>query len=205
MNTWGDLKNTILAKLDLDEAEANEMNYLERFIAYANEAMIMICSTIKPKRTFYEFEIHNGKYDAAGNLIEEPNINVDIDMPDNFISFGDDRNTIDEDIGYGDRMIRETCDEDFEYIGYNQVRCFSPGKYKLSYNAVWHIFSLNDDVLTVPLDVLACVPSYVASQCYKVDDDAKAAVFRNEFEILFARIDDTNYKSNKTFKIGGDW
>ena len=191
MYTWGYLKNAILAKLDMDEEEALQMNYFERFIIYANEAMTMICSTVKPKRTFYQFE---GKYGDT------------ITMPSDFISFGDDVNTINEDIGYGDRMIRKTCDEDFQYVGYNQIRCFSEGIYNVSYNARWHKFTIDENSeLEVPIDILECIPTYVASQCMKVDDEQKAAMLRNEFEILFARIDDTNYKLNKTFTIGGDW
>lgn len=207
MYTWGYLKNSILAKLDLDEDEASRLNYLERFVFYANEAMTMICSTVKPKKAFYEIDIHKSRYDDAGNLIEESNLSKLITLPDDFISFGDDRNTIDEDIGYGDRMIRTAYDEDFEYVGYNKIRCFSEGSYSISYNARWHLFSLDDNdlVLDAPVDVLEAIVTYVASQCMKVDDEQKAAMLRNEFEIQMARIDDTDYKSNKTFTIGGDW
>ena len=205
MYDWGYLKNSILAKLDLDEDEATRLNYLERFVYYANEAMTMICSTVKPKRTFYEFEIHRDKYDENGVLISASNVGKSISMPDDFISFGDDRNTIDEDIGYSDRIIRELSDEDFEYVGYNKIRCFSEGNYSISYNARWHNFDESDTVLDVPTDILECIPTYVASQCMKIDDEQKAAMLRNEFEILMARIDDTSYKSTKTFKIGGDW
>ena len=192
MYTWGYLKNSILAKLDLDNDEALNLNYFERFPIYANEAMTSICSTVKPKRTFYEFDAN------VGDLIV---------MPNDFISFGDDRNTIDEDIGYGDRLRRTTNDEDFEYVGYNKIHCFSKGKFSISYNARWCVFTNvdNNEVLDVPTDVLECIPSYVASQCMKVDDEQKAAMLRNEFEMFVARIDDTHYKSNKTFSIGGDW
>lgn len=207
MYTWGELKNSIFYKLDLDptDDEANELGYASRFVAYANEAMTMICSTVKPKRTFYEFEIHNGKYNEFGELIEEGNVLKPITMPDDFISFGDDVNTIDEDIGYGTTMRRKAFEEDFEYHGYNQIICREKGKYSISYNARWHKFTSSDTVLNVPMDILECIPSYVASQCMKTDDEQKSAMLRNEFEILMARIDDTNYKSTETFSIGGDW
>lgn len=206
MYTWGYLKNSILAKLDLDEEEAIRLNYLERFIIYANEAMTMICSTVKPKRTFFEFEIHADKYDE-NNILIPSNLGKFIEMPNDFISFGDDLNTIEEDIGYGDIMLRQSSDEDFRYFGYNKIMCYSLGKYSISYNARWLTFNLNDgDVeLNAPIDVLECIPTYVASQCMKVDDEQKAAMLRNEFEMLMARIDDSDYKSNKTFTIGGDW
>ena len=75
MYQWGDLKNSILSKLDIDEDEANTMGLLNRFLIYANEAMTQICSTVKPKRTYYEF------------VIDEPN--TKIIMPEDFVSFGD--------------------------------------------------------------------------------------------------------------------
>lgn len=195
MYTWGYLKNSILSKLDLDEEEAIRMNYFERFVYYANEAMTMICSTVKPKRSFYEI------------TIDSNNVNSFITMPNDFISFGDDVNTIIEDIGYGTTLERDATDEDLAYVGYNQISCKTKGKFLISYNGRWVTFSreANDTVLNVPTDILECIPSYVASQCLKVDDEYKSSVFRNEFEILFARIDDTNYKANKTFSIGGDW
>lgn len=207
MYNWGYLKNVILAKLDLDEEEAGELNYIDRFQYYANEAMTQICSAVLPKRTFYTFEVHNGKYDNNGNLIEESNLNTPITLPNDFVSFGDDKNTIEEDIGYGDIMIRELHDEDFDYKGYKTIVCRSLGKYSISYNARWLSFEnlQSNSLLDAPTDVLECIPSYVASQCMKVDDEYKSSVFRNEFELLLARIDNTDYKSNKTFSIGGDW
>ena len=184
MYTWGYLKNAILAKLDLEEDEAMQLNYVERFPFYANEVITMICSTVKPKKTFYEF------------VVDVPC--TTITMPDDFVSFGDDRNIID---GY------TANDENFEYFGYNQLYCISVGTYRISYNARWYTFTLEDDdvYINVPADVLDCIPTYVASQCMKVDDEQKAAVLRNEFEIMFARIDDSTRKSNGTFVIGGDW
>lgn len=193
MYQWGYLKNSILSKLDMDEDEANIMGFLNRFVIYANEAMTQICSTVKPKHTYYEFEVKD--------------YNEKITMPDDFVSFGDDVNTITEDIGYGDSITREARDEDFEYYGYNNVICHNVGKYRISYNARWLTFGSQDNetVLDAPADVLDCIPSYVASQCMKVDNEYKSSVFRNEYEILLSRIDDSNYKRNKTFTIGGDW
>lgn len=225
MYSWGYLKEVILAKLDLDNDEADRLNYLDRFIFYANEAMTMICSTVKPKKTFFEVITHDTEYVVETKeirpgifsqvttdiILNDSNLNKIITMPNDFISFGDDVNTIDEEIGYGCRLERVASSEDFEYVGYNQIRCFSKGVYKISYNARWHKFELSDNndngakIIDAPIDVLECIPSYVASQCMKVDDDQKAAMLRNEFEILLARIDDTDYKSNKTFTIGGDW
>ena len=215
MYTWGYLKDAILAKLDLEEEEAANMDLLRRFVFYANEVMTQICSSVKPKRTFYEIEIHNGKYNDKNELVEKPNIKTIIKMPADFVSFGDDNNYIIEDAGYGTVIERKICDDDFLYYGYNEIICNKIGKYRISYNARWIVFSIkdyednsgqdNDTVLDIPADILDCIPSYVASQCMKIDDEQRAAVLRNEYEVMLARIDDTNFKCNKTFTIGGDW
>lgn len=214
--TWGYLKNVILFKLDMEEDEANKMNYLDRFVVYANEAMTQICSSVMPKRTFFEVEINSTEYKVelkdgrfiTTNIVEkEGNLNKPIKMPDDFISFGDDINTIDECVGQGRIIKREANNEDFSYRGYNQIVCHRKGKYSISYNARWIIFGNQDngEFLEAPIDVLECIPSYVASQCMKVDDEYKSSVFRNEFELLLSRIDNSNFGLNKTFTIGGDW
>ena len=216
MYTWGYLKDAILSKLDLEEEEAETMNFLRRFPFYANEAMTQICSAIKPKKTFFEIEVNPTKYKTEWKddrfvkteiVDEEGNLDIPLTMPDDFISFGDDVNTIDEDIGYGTMLEREAFDEDFSYHGYNQIICHKKGKYRISYNARWLTFGSfqNSKVLEAPTDVLDCIPSYVASQCMKVDDEVKSSIFRNEYEMFLARIDNTDFKSNKTLTIGGDW
>jgi hypothetical protein len=63
----------------------------------------------------------------------------------------------------------------------------------------------NSTELDVPRDILDCLPSYIASQCMKIDDEYKASVYRNEYEIFLARIDNTHYKNVKTIEIEGDW
>ena len=201
---WNYIKNMTLAKMDMSDEEAEVQNLLARFTLYANEAMTQICS-IKPKYTYHTFEVND--------------TTTLYDMPDDFISFGDDVNYVDEyelegyfaeGPRYRKLSSREAYDEDFTYLGYNQLKFFKPGIYHISYYARWYTFdgSLLDDntVFTgIPNDVLDCLPNYIASQCFKVDDDAKSALFRNEFEMSLARLDNTNYKNTKTFKIGGDW
>ena len=76
--TWGYIKDAALAKLDLNEGEANTQNLLSRFPFYANEVMTQVCSSIKPKYTFAKFVIEK---DQVGQLQ---------DMPLDFVSFGDD-------------------------------------------------------------------------------------------------------------------
>lgn len=195
MYTWGYLKDVILAKLDLEEAEAETQNLIKRFPYFANEAMTQICSTVKPNHTFYEIDI------------TEELLGTSFKMPDDFISFDDDVNIITYYDVYGIKIVREAHDEDFRYLGHKHLVFKSVGSYQISYNAKWINFSnMDSDVeLDIPDDILDCIPSYVASQCYKIDDEYKASVYRNEYEIFLARIDDTHFKDTKSIHIQGDW
>lgn len=197
MYTWGYIKNASLAKLDLTEEEAMNLNLLSKFIYYANEVITRVCSTYKPKHTFYNVKV-------TEDMLGKP-----VTMPEDFVSFGDDVNTMDVDIGYGDILYGEEChDDDFIYHGYNQLLFKHTGTFHISYNARWITFDFNFDnntVLNIPTDILDCIPSYIAHQCYKIDDEYKSSVFRNEYEIMLASIDDTDYKNTKTLKIGGGW
>lgn len=199
MYTWGYIKDVCLAKLDLDENEATVQNLLSRFPFYANEVITQVCSSIKPKYAFAHF------------VITKDLIGVAQTMPNDFVSFGDDvcyQNV--KNYYYNDEVIErvELHDDDFDYYGYNQVMFLHEGDFYISYNARWFTFDKsldNNYQIDVPNDILDCIPSYVASQCYKIDDDYKSQVYRNEYEMMLARIDATNYKNTKTIKIGGDW
>lgn len=196
MYTWGYIKDASLAKLDLDQAEATEMKLINRFPYYANEVITQVCSSIKPKRLYYEVIVTD---DKVGTLLSIEDVN--------FIAFSDDMSTIEEEI-YNARILRECTSEDLIYKGYKQFVCLKPGKYHIAYNARWYKFDTStpdNETLDVPADVLDCIPSYIASQCYKIDDEYKSSVFRNEYEMFLARIDNTDFKTNTTFTIGGDW
>jgi hypothetical protein len=231
MYKWGYLVSSILAKLDLDEDEAATIGWINKFTYFANEAMTQICSTIKPKREYFivktysnvsETEegviidgVHYKGYSLLGSNIVNENGEVEfykvgtlIKIKDaNFISFSDDICTL-ETIIRGNTFTYEVSDEDLIYKGINSFICTKIGIYTISYNAKWYKFwdGISDDEdIDVPDDILDCIPSYVASQCYKVDDEYKSSVYRNEYEMFLARIDDTDFKNTSTFKIGGDW
>lgn len=198
--TWGYIKDVSLSKLDLDENEATVQNLLSQFPFYANEVITQVCSSIKPKYTFENF------------VIDKTNVGVKQTMPDDFVSFGDDVCYMLEEVRERNgetRLIKVPIhDDDYEYLGYNQVVFKHPGNYFISYNARWYTFdkSLSDDeLIDVPDDILDSIPSYIASQCYKIDDEYKASVFRNEYEIMLSRIDNSNFRNTKTIKIEGDW
>ena len=195
MYTWGYLKDVALAKLDLTENEATVQNLLSRFPFYANEVITQVCSAIKPKYTFAKFEIDFDKVGLAQT------------MPDDFISFGDD--VCYELVNNGKFLEKhQIFDVDFEYYGYNQVIFKHPGDFYISYNARWYTFTKaidDNEKIDIPNDILDCIPSYIVSQCYKIDDEYKAQVFRNEYELMLSRIDATNYKNTKSILIEGDW
>ena len=195
MYTWGYLKDVALAKLDLTENEATVQNLLSRFPFYANEVITQVCSAIKPKYTFAKFEIDFNKVGIAQT------------MPDDFISFGDD--VCYELVNNGKFLEKhQIFDVDFEYYGYNQVIFKHPGNFYISYNARWYTFTKaidDNEKIDIPNDILDCIPSYIVSQCYKIDDEYKAQVYRNEYELMLSRIDATNYKNTKSILIEGDW
>lgn len=228
MYKWGYLTEVTLSKLELTQDEAVELKFTNKFPFYANEAMTQICSAVKPKRTFYEFQVYNtcevvdngcivdGKllsnvsldaYDRVvnvdGKVLYYPNGRL-ITMPSDFISFGDDVCTITCNFD-----VEECHDDILEYKGYNQIICRRAGLYHVSYNARWYTFSSimneEEDLSFIPRDILDCIPSYIVSQCYKIDDEYKSSIYRNEYEMFLARIDDVNFKNTKTFTIGGDW
>ena len=191
MYTWGYIKENTLSKMDITEKLANEQGFLKRFPYCANEAMTQICSAIKPKEQYFEITVKS--------------VNQTCMFPDDFIAFSD--NIIlyapDESCDFV-----EVGDEDINYVGYNCVSCRQPGIYRIPYKARWFFFTPdleNDVVIPAPADICEAIPSYIVSQCLKVDDELKAAVYRNEFEMFLARIDDTNFKSQRTFKRGGGW
>lgn len=238
MYTWGYIKQASLAKLDLNEQEANRQSMLNRFPVLANEALTQICSTCKPKFAFAEFIVSDiyviwkylcEKYNVYNKhvIIKKPAVISDdaadfweeydkyyfagtpLDMPEDFISFGDD---VCYELVYNPYSKSfEQCelhDDNFSYNGYNKVIFKRPGTYYISYNARWYTFlpNITDSTkLDIPTDILDCLPSYIASQCYKIDDERKASIYRNEFEIAMSRIDGTNFKNTKTIKIEGDW
>ena len=142
-------------------------------------------------------------------FVDEP-----IDFPEDFIAFSDDVAEIKEaPVKIGDIIAfkpdyRCAFDEDLDYYGYNQVICKKIGDFKVPYKARWFFFTKdldNNVTLPIPADICDAIPSYIAAQCWKIDDETRAAIYRNEFEMACARIDDTTFKSQRTFHVDGGW
>lgn len=186
--TWGYIKNAILAKLDMDEDEATLQGLTNRFYIYANEVITQVSSELKPN------------YKHASIVITPELVGVPVVMPNDFIAWGSDVNYMVVD------GVRQEYHSPF-YSGYNHMIFDKPATYYISYEARWYFFdkSLNEnvDLSHIPADILDCIPSYVAHQCYKIDDETKAAIFRQEYEMFLARLNDSQYLMNKSVNKRG--
>lgn len=136
-------------------------------------------------------------------------VNQIVSMPDGFVNWGDDINRVERKFApCNDLRLEVATDEDWNTIGWNQCIFFKPGRYMLSYSARWFTFTpnMNDETeLDVPADIVDALPSYIVSQLYKVDDEAKANSYRVEFETFCARIEENRARTNKTFHVRGGW
>ena len=93
-------------------------------------------------------------------------------------------------------------DDEYKTYGNCEIIFFKGGNYRISYDAKWFEFlpETDDNVkLDIPQDILDAIPSYIVSQCFKIDDEQKAQIYRNEYEMFLARITDDLYYSNKKF------
>lgn len=125
-------------------------------------------------------------------------------MPEDFLAF-DDNAALYNDKCYG---LRDATDDDFSYEADDALIFHITGEFVLYYKALWYFFTsktADDAILDIPHDIVNCIPSYIVSQLFKADDEVKAQIYRNEFEMLLARIDDTYFKRSETINIGGGW
>jgi hypothetical protein len=192
MYTWGNIKDNVLGILALSEEEAQELNLVSRFTYYANEAMTQICNTVKPK---YEYVLYNIEgYES-----------LKVSFGTDFLGFVDDevyyQHDENHDFVYADELV--------EFRGSNEILFKAAGKYLIPQRKCWYFFDEDiSDVASlgdIPQDVCEAIVPYIASKCFTIiDDERKAIIYRNEFEVLFARLEDTRVNSG-TFHIRGGW
>lgn len=245
MKKWSEIKQATLHKLFLDEQEAQQQGYLDKFQYLANECLNIISNGVKPKiATFnatvmdlssytkqvtgddftYDIDLNYIIYDQNGVSAEivpdeetvyyvnrgEQYIFLDnslvrvqpqggyVIVPDNFLSFADM-------IGY----LNGEPDPTVVYIDDRRVALPEEGEYTLFYNATWDdVVKADidaDNVLDIDPSVLNCLPTYIASQCLSQDDITRAAILKNEFELMLARLDvNIMYEANH-YKSEGGW
>lgn len=130
-----------------------------------------------------------------------------VKMPDDFVAWSDDTNWKVVEDCKGQDMLEPLKDTEFAQRG-NKLIFMKSCICKIAYFAKWFFFTptTQDDVeLDIPDDILVCLPSYIASQLFKIDDEQKSSIYRNEYEIALARINENDYATNKVINNGGDW
>ena len=130
-----------------------------------------------------------------------------IKFPDDFVMWSDDINFRAPYKGFH-FGFSEASDEDYQTLTGNSFMFMKTGYYKMAYKAKWFKIlptTLDSFELDCPDDILECLPTYIASQLYKIDDETKSAILYNQYEMMLARIDENDYASNKRMKVGGDW
>ena len=130
-----------------------------------------------------------------------------IKMPDDFVAWSDDTNwKVTKDCS-GRDTLEQLKDTEFAQRG-NKLIFMKPCICKIAYFAKWFFFTpttQDDTELDIPDDILVCLPSYIASQLFKIDDEQKSSIYRNEYEMALARINENDYATNKVINNGGDW
>jgi len=229
MYTYGYIKSAILTKMNLIEEEAIEQNIIDSFIYNINECLSQIASTIKPhydceKVIAYDEEIPIPEELSTAPLNETPEerevretalkeylsdkilVGEVYRMPETFIAFSG-KSYIEEEYAGLYKDPQEIHGE-IVYVGNDKLIFLKAGKYIVTYDGSWPYFSdkmLDSEEVDIPTDIIMCLPSYVASQIWKIDDERKAAIFRNEFEILFSRINNSDYRGIRTLGSEGGW
>lgn len=189
--------------------EAEMLKYL--MYTYNLDDMSFLYSTDTSMLTDVELTAYNIYYSYSYE-------NKPLDFPNDFFAWSDDivykckqfkhaNDTVICDYTYKDEWIEAS---DFDYVTYggNKVIFKHSGDYRFPYLAKWFkiLPTTNDNFeLDCPDDILDALPSYIASQLYKIDDETKSAILRNEYEMAIARIDENDYSTNKTIVIGGNW
>ena len=85
--------------------------------------------------------------------------------------------------------------KDLTFADNNIIICHVPGEYQVPYKAVWYRFTsaMSDNTdLDMPIDILNCLPLYIASVVLQIDYAQKAQIKRSEFEMALSRINVTD-------------
>lgn len=184
MKKWSEIKQATLNKLFLEEEEARQQGYLEKFQDFANEGLSIIANGVKPRIAVLDTEVTEN--------------NTTVTMPEDFLSFADM-------IGY----LNNNPDPEVIFVTDKQIILPETGSYKILYNALWHEIDKNDITNDISLDidasVLRLLPTYMASQILAQDDVQRSAILKNEFELMLARLDTNVMYETNHYKSTGGW
>ena len=140
-----------------------------------------------------------------------------VTMPKDFIQYNGESVVIQKiryqeyelSVHFYEKLIKtELNPENVHYNGENKLVPLVPGEYHIEYDAWWNTIPEDikeEDELEIPRDVTECIPPYVVSKLWLTDDVQKSALFKNEFELAFARINNTDYRGNQHFVPEGGW
>jgi hypothetical protein len=169
--------------LFLDESEAQQQNYaLQKFQTLANECLNSVANSVRPKIKEFNFTVED--------------INQDIEMPADFLSFADLVNYVDD------------CPEpEIIYITDRVIRVKKKGTYRIFYNAYYPIIDIldvrEDRVLDIEASVLNLLPTYIAWNILSQDDPQRSMILKNEYELLLARLDNSVMNQAKHYRSEG--
>lgn len=184
MKKWSEIRQGIINKLFMDEAEVNSENeqYAAKFAYFANECLNQIANGIKPRIATLEI-----------TTTEE---NTKYNLPEDFLSFADMVNYLDD-----------QPDPTIIYFGGNLILP-KKGHYVIFYNATWQPITeenMDDSDLPIDASVLNCIPAYVASQLLAEDDVQRSTILNNEYELMLSRLDTNVMYESNSFKSTGGW
>lgn len=196
MNKWSEIKTGILNKLFLDAKEADMEGYTDKMQYLANECLVLIANDAKENIKTFDFEVVKElPEDNIDNYYQL--INSKIKMPSDFISF-------EGDISYVGRKYPKLF-----FFGRDVISPLFTGKYSVLYYAYYPEITkdnvVSDSILDIDKSVLECIPTYVASQLLGQNDPQRAAILRNEFEVLVNRLDNYVVENINTFNSEGGW
>lgn len=152
--------------------------------------------------------LSENQFNALNEYNSHYYVNQVVKFPSDFMMWSDDPNYILVKNYFGNLEWKQLEDTTYQTYNGNSLIFTEPGYYRMAYCAKWFkIYPTTDDneELDCPDDILEAIPSYIASQLYKIDDETKSAYLRNEYEMMLARIEENDYSSNKVFQIGGGW
>ncbi|MDY0291942.1 MAG: hypothetical protein RBR02_06370 [Desulfuromonadaceae bacterium] len=198
MIKWDDIKESVLDELNITESEAIQNKYLEKMRRSFNKGLGIISNGLYEYIKEYTFTTT-----AEGDIVT---------MPDDFLSFTD---YVDSFLLYTDAYGNTHTfmnPTGIIYIGVNKLRLGLIGTYTIYYRAYFGTLTKEDaeditfDLSTLaPVNVLNCMPTYIASDLLVEDDPEKHILLYNQFEIAVSRLDNNIKTNNKYFMSEKGW
>ena len=157
--------------------------------------------SLEPSDVIYYDKEADKKYRLIDNkLIETKDamLNEPVEMPDDFLSFAEARNYLDD-----------KPDPELIYINDRSIQLPEVGTYRIAYNSAYEPITQDkiqqDSVLNIPPSILNCLPTYIAAQILSQDDIQRSTILMNQFELMISRLDTTVYYEEKQFTSPGGW